>query len=69
MYETRDGRRAAIRFDFVKGACHAERSKKAENQRTGMTEGRLLGNYPDGVYADIALTADSGSLVDLLRAS
>ena len=34
-----------------------------------MTERRWLSNYPDGLNADIDLTADSGSLVDLLRAS
>src|SRR6478752_5120840 len=34
-----------------------------------MTERRWLGKYPDGLKADIDLTAESGSLVDLLRAS
>src|SRR3954453_11104967 len=33
-----------------------------------MTERRWLRNYPDGLDADIDLTVDSGSLVDLLRA-
>lgn len=33
-----------------------------------MTERRWLRNYPDGLHADIDLTVDSGSLVDLLRA-
>src|SRR4051812_2346666 len=34
-----------------------------------MTERRWLGKYPDGIKADIDLTEESGSLVDLLRAS
>ncbi len=32
-----------------------------------MIERRWLSNYPDGLNADIDLTADSVSLVDLLR--
>ena len=33
-----------------------------------MTERRWLSHYPDGLNAEIDLTADSVSLVDLLRA-
>ena len=34
-----------------------------------MSERRWLGKYPDGLKADIDLTPEAGSLVDLLRGS